>query len=429
MPFSRLRRHPLRIPLPVNKQSLLSSAMNLQVGFPDSSSKARADLLPNADLDSITSSIVYAYLRVPGSSKSPPFIPLLNIPRADVQIRPELLALLPHANIDSAHLITTDDVPILSSSSSEQLHPTGTQWILTDHNKLPGELGQRYSTRVIGCIDHHVDEQTIPITEDEPRIIQKCGSCTSLVVNHCRPAWDALSSSASSSGASNSQTDMGVGMDDEAVRRTWDAQIAKLALGAILIDTQNLNSMSKVTKDDTDAVKYLMAKIGLSRGSTAFDRHAFYEQINAAKSNLDEIDLPGLLRKDYKQWEVRGRQLGISSIVQPLSYLEKRSEPLIETIQKFVKERHLSIFAIMTASSSDTGDFQRELLLLDDTGAGISTKFAQATKDELQLRDIQVSENAYQLPADSNAILNVWRQGSLDLSRKKVGPLLRESMA
>ncbi|KAK3076590.1 hypothetical protein LTS18_012610, partial [Coniosporium uncinatum] len=138
----------------------------------------------SADLDSLTSSILYAYIRssipTPGAF-TPLYVPVTNIPRADIQLRPEFLALLPHANLEPHHLITLSDLPDLSEIKA-RLPPENTKWILVDHNALQGELGKIYAGRVVGAIDHHDEENMIPEeTGVEPRVITKTGSCTSLV--------------------------------------------------------------------------------------------------------------------------------------------------------------------------------------------------------------------------------------------------------
>lgn len=63
----------------------------------------------------------------------------------------------------------------------------GPSFILVDHNhfKIPGFDGNTIS--VAGIIDHHVDEGLYQ--DASPRIIQTCGSCTSLVVKHFSGLW------------------------------------------------------------------------------------------------------------------------------------------------------------------------------------------------------------------------------------------------
>ncbi|KAK6004388.1 hypothetical protein QM012_008250 [Aureobasidium pullulans] len=389
----------------------------------------------SADLDSITSSIVYAYLKsITHSTKSPAIlhIPLLNIPKVDINLRPELLALLPHANIQQDHLITLDDLPDLANIK-ETLVPESTRWILVDHNALQGKLGAIYADRVVGVIDHHADEGKVPKdTGDEPRIIETSGSCTSLIVNHCREAWDSLSAGTSSTGAAQAQGD--TLMEDEAVISLWDAQVAQLALASVVIDTMNLEDEHKTTQHDKNAVKYLEAKINqCAKIGAQFDRSAFFNKINDAKKDLNSLTLEEILRKDYKQWTENGLKLGTSAVVQPISFLKSKinddekdtsSTALLHAAKKFAQERDLCIFSIMTAYEAEDGSFAREVAVLavDERGFAACKKFADSPSQKLQLDKEDADESGEHW-------FHIWKQGNLSASRKQVAPLLREAMS
>ncbi|KAI4757260.1 DHH phosphoesterase [Aureobasidium sp. EXF-3400] len=389
----------------------------------------------SADLDSITSSIVYAYLRsITHSTRSPAtlHIPLLNIPKADINLRPELLTLLPHANISQDHLITLDDLPGLDSIK-ETLAPELTRWFLVDHNALQGKLGAIYADRVVGVIDHHADENKVPKeTGDEPRVINTSGSCTSLIINHCRETWDNLSTGTSSTGAAHAQGDSL--MEDEAVTSLWDAQVAQLALASVLIDTINLQDEHKTTQHDERAVTYLEAKINLcAKLAAQFDRTAFYDEINEAKRNLDSLTFEEILRKDYKQWTENGLNLGTSAVVQPITFLKRKInkddsstdyKPLLEAAKEFARERDLCVFSIMTGYESSEGKFARDLAVLavDEKGIAICKKFSDEPSKKLQLEEVDADEG-------DGHWFHVWKQGNLSCSRKQVAPLLREAMS
>lgn len=379
------------------------------------------------------------------SDSSRIYIPLLNIRRKDVTIRPELLALLPYANIDASNLITLDDLSEAPRSGNPGLAPENTRWILVDHNALQGELGKQYSDRVVGCIDHHDDEGKIPIeTGDEPRIIEKCGSCMSLVVKHCRKYWSDLTSSALMSGASHDQDDSSVGCEDASMRKAWNAQVAKLALASIVIDTSNLTSRDKTKEIDTDAVKYLRTLIDMDppTAPASFDQEKLFQEISKAKQDLDSLKLADILRKDYKQWTQReGKFLGISSVVKPLSYMVEKAgsevdgtSPSAEAfricIQNFAKERDLGVYAIMTTSKSSTGEFQRELLIwvLDSALKSLKHKIAQEAVETLGLEEWKENQDLdeMQTSSQSDVPMQIWWQRKVENSRKQVGPLLRK---
>jgi exopolyphosphatase len=395
-----------------------------------------------SDLDSMSCSILYAYIRSmspPKNAFTPLYVPITNIPSADIQLRPEYLAVFKHANIEPSHLITLDDLPPLADIQSK-LAPENTKWILVDHNALQGQLGKIFGGRVAGAIDHHDEENKVPKDRgDEPRIIQKTGSCASHVANYGRPIWEQLSTSALSSGAAHAQGDSL--SDDADVVKRWDAEVAQLGLAAILIDTVNLQAEDKTTEHDRRAAEYLEAKIMLCpQLSTSFDRADFYKEINAAKKAIGGLKLQDILRKDYKQWD-QGLKLGISSVVKNIDFLQKKAgdeantesagEAFLEALKEFAKDRDLDMYSLMTTSTSSEGNFQRELVLwaFNDKAVSAAKSFAAHSKDELGLEDWHDSDSVADAVHGDGQWRRVWWQRQLQHSRKRVAPLLRDAMA
>jgi len=379
----------------------------------------------SADLDSITCAIVCGYIQSSSSQarrKNHFVIPVTNIPATDLSLRPELTALLRHAGVKSDDLITLDDLGNLPIPLSK------TNWTLVDHNALTGCLAQHYASSVSGVIDHHDDENAVP-SSALPRIIEKSGSCNSLIVNQLRSTWDDISSNSTSVGAANAQSSDGV-IDDEAYTTTWDAQVAKLALGSILIDTHCMTDESKVTEHDRRAVRYLEARINAShKYGKDYDRKVFFEEINAAKSDLDALSLVDVLRKDYKQWTEGTKIVGISSVVKSISWLRKKAEgDFTKTLIDFANKRKLQLLAIMTAFTSESGDFARELLLIALDGEGATEaaeRFVKQAASELKLEQSELESVSGR---SGPPFMQLWYQKNVAASRKKVGPLLREAM-
>lgn len=376
----------------------------------------------SADLDSITCALVYGYVKSSQAESKKAgklWIPVTNIPASDLALRPELTALLRHADIKPSELITLDDL------GPEPLPKDKTDWTLVDHNALQGKLGELYRPAVTGVIDHHDDEKIVR-GDAEPRVITKCASCNSLVVNYLREAWQDLGSMVSSTiGAAQEDGRL---VDDFPYASTWDAQVAKLALGAILIDSINMKAEHKVTEHDKKAVRYLEAKINIShKYGKDYDRDKLFDEINAAKSNIDELSLRDILRKDYKEWQEGDLTLGISSVVQSIQYLQARDEDLDQMIQAWAKERKLNVFAIMTAYNDDSG-FHRQLHLtaFDEPGKKSAERFV-SNAGNLDLQD--AGESEAKSSSDSITFQCFWDQRNLEASRKQVGPLLRESMS
>ncbi|KAI9863630.1 MAG: Exopolyphosphatase [Trichoglossum hirsutum] len=414
----------------------------------------------SADLDSLVSALLFAYLRscapeLPSYHSHQPnvtnlYTPLANLSCADLRLRPDFLALLPHAGLDASLLITLDDLPPPSERASK-LPPEDTKWVLVDHNALQGNLGEVYGGRVSGVIDHHEEENAVPSdTGPEPRIVEKSGSCTSLVTEYFRNGWDKLSAQAGLTFSDDGEGEQEVvtPVEESGLGKIYDAQVAKLALGAILIDTANLTSSSKVTTRDTRAVEYLEAKITAAPDGAKWDRLTFYEELNAAKQDISDFSLEEILRQDYKEWiEADGKKLGISTIIRPLPWLLEKAlsdaaeadpnkqppsdphhHPFLQTLTTFTTTNSLSLLAIMTASTSATGTFQRELFLwAHDPGAvDAVARFEKNAAEELALRRWDGSKEEEALHGEEEGwVRKVWWQGNVGMSRKQVAPLLR----
>lgn len=305
---------------------------------------------------------------------------------------------------------------------SHQLKPENTKWMLVDHNALQGVLGEVYVQRVSGVIDHHDEEYKVPEhTACEPRIVEKVGSCTSLVTNYFRGTWDEISSSS----AENRRASL------------WDAEVARMALSSILIDTVNLTHSTNVTMHDRDAVQYLEAKIRSNPESArTYDRQRLFQEVSSAKQDVGRLCINDILRNDYKEWEGRGNKLGISTVVKPLKFLiqkaneEKKSasnqDDLVSSLDAFCEQHSLDLYGIMTAFTDEHGDFHRELLLrsVNRVCNSAAENFERNAQEELGLS----TWSGPKLKNGKSTWQMIWTQRQVQLSRKRIAPLLREAM-
>ncbi|KYK61345.1 hypothetical protein DCS_02487 [Drechmeria coniospora] len=367
----------------------------------------------SADVDSLCSAVVYAYVR----SQAPPrtlHIPLCNLPRADLGLRTEMTAVLQCAGLGPDDLLTLSDLPssfpspsASAAPESYELKPADTRWVLVDHNDLTGSLERNgFAAEVVGCVDHHVDENRVR-ADATPRVIEPCGSCMSLVVDQCRAVWDELT------------------VRDPSA----DAHLAKLGLAAILLDTVNLSVKEKVKEKDVSAVGYLEARI--QRQSRDFNTTAFFDHIWAVKEDISTLSFRDILRKDYKEWHDGAMTLGVSCVVQNLTYLVHRADDspraFLAHLDEWSSERRLDIAAVMTTSNPD-GEFQRHLLVWGRSprGAAAVAKFVPLAREKLRL---EAWSDAELDQVDRAGTLRfAWRQHELAASRKQVAPLLREAM-
>jgi exopolyphosphatase len=362
--------------------------------------------------------------------------------------------------------------------------------VMVDWNALPSEgpgkgkdsgvvrteAYEGLSLTILGCIDHHDDEGFIPRrpTENpqhyEPRHIQTgVGSCTSLVVRELRsrglwPDGDASETAHGQKSPSRSDKEDGSAAAESA---SHEAQAAKLALAAILIDTANMTAGSKVSDVDRAAVSFLEAKIrsgvALKTSSTAavdnklngWDRETFYNEIQEAKSSsVENLTMDEVLGRDYKEWtessQAGGRvKLGFCNVVKPLSWILKKAndspsqserrafEPLFKHISAFSGSKDLDVVVLMTVFSGGgaaSNDFHRELLVWDIRNDHRSEleRFEAAGTKELGLEswspEQEDGSSSTALP-DVAGYCRVWKQTDVTKSRKQVAPLVRKALA
>ncbi|KAJ5575630.1 hypothetical protein N7535_002556 [Penicillium sp. DV-2018c] len=428
---------------------------------------------PSADLDSIVSAIVYSYCannRLP--RKSPrPHIPLLNLPNIPAgtelyRLRPEFAvslwsstnfpaladaeqfdnSLQSAGNILREHVMTVadfaqslEDLKVLKQIIAEATLVDWNAWSNPSRSdktfgSLTGLSGASF--RAVGCIDHHVDEKAMPsseiLPEGQPMIIQPGpGSCASLITKQMQEQnlWDAAPAEL--------------------------AQVAKLALSAILIDTSNLTAEGKVTDVDREAVEFLQSRIKAADGQNEWKLEEFYNTVLHAKKNcLDLLTLAEILDRDYKDWTETSQssgktvKLGFCSAVRPIRWIVQKAggpEKCLHAVRSFAAsaEKDLDVLVIMTAFTGKDDKFCRELFInvMRDNEAAIKgvKRFADETSDHLGLVKWSPldKEDIPNLNGDSLSQLNMepplwgqlWVQTNVAGSRKQVAPLLRAAVA
>lgn len=363
------------------------------------------------DLDSLCSAVVFAYLRSHTQPKNTLHIPLANIPREDLPLRPELTKALSYAGVGSEDLLTLSDLEGVVKAHG--LEPQDTRWLLVDHNALTGTLAESFASRVVGCVDHHEDESVVSQdTGDEPRVLQKTGSCMSLVVEYCQDAWEALSKT---SGHEEGDGNL-------------DSQLARVALAPILIDTNNLKSKAKTTPTDVKITEFLEAKIG----DKDFERKKYHKKLSKLKEDISQFSYRDNFRKDFKSWTEAGLVLGTSSVPQGFKYMLENigdKESLLREFRAFAQDKKLDIAAIMTSSAKDDGVFKRNLLVwgLNEKAVRAVERFVEAQKENLGLEpfhhiDLSGGDGQHE-------VRYCWNQHQTGNSRKQLAPMLRAAMA
>jgi exopolyphosphatase len=294
------------------------------------------------DLDSLSSSIAYAYLTrllSPSSSSTTinpqKTLPLILSPLSSLALRPEnILALqsallLPKSTTASSltsssppytsfPLLCTDELPI----PTDQLAAKGVSFALVDHNRLltqfvpkvtaEEEEGDPSKGPVVAILDHHEDEGLYISSSPpcDPRIVDRnAGSASSLVTNH-------FASFLSSSGIP----------PPTSPHFPIPKELATLLISSVLIDTGGLKPNGKAHPLDHQAISFLYPistfahPTPSSPSSISPDEEqaltASYTQGDAIPSPLTELastlltvkkdvsHLPtaSLLARDYKQY-------------------------------------------------------------------------------------------------------------------------------
>lgn len=399
---------------------------------------------PSADLDSIISAIVYAYFST-RECDSPAnclrqYIPVINLPDVPSgkelrRLRPEFATALRLATDSMSGIKAENHIELESSilsdgaftvadwkeslgashkldstekSISDQ-RPGHLELMMVDWNALPrmsnghgieglSNIHEDIDVRVVGCIDHHVDESFVPpsssLSPFDNRVIQTgVGSCTSLIVRDLRSRglWHDHSSARADVHAFTGDENI----PQEDVAAIYESQVAKLALAAVLIDTANMTAEDKVSDVDHAAVDFLESKI--QRGiqaqkvhgrSNEWNRTQFYEEIlHAKRTSLENLTVQEALGRDFKEWTettMSGTaredvKLGICSVVSPISCLISKAagstkgkndningeDIFFDELKQFAVNRNLDVVVVMTAfpSSNPEKPFQRELLV------------------------------------------------------------------
>jgi inorganic pyrophosphatase/exopolyphosphatase len=281
----------------------------------------------SCDLDSIVSAIATSYyLSKADSLKSSEltFIPMLNSTKSVLESKQECMYLFEHL------AVSLDDLIFISEWNKDKID----QVFLVDHNELDEqERSLCIHDLVCGVIDHHLDKGGF--ADASPRVIDPtAGSNASLITELFYP---------SSSG------------------ENLNDSFASMLLFPILSDTNNLRT--RTSAKDLRAVEFL-------NQIACLDTQKMYAKLEELKfSASQDEDLETVLKKDYKQYETNGKTWGMSSInfcIQDWLVKSEDSDAQLDKVGKFMKERELSYFGMLSCFKLSSGDFKRDLILFGE---------------------------------------------------------------
>jgi exopolyphosphatase len=396
------------------------------------------------DLDSIASSIAYAYIQ--STRNKGPIVPLMQMSKGDFILRSENIYALKMAGLDTStpesgipELLTVDEVVPDQTST----FPSD-RFALVDHNRLKPMFlqNQEEKVKVVGVIDHHEDEELYQDTAD-PRVIQKTGSCSSLVAMVLKPDSDT------------------------------PPEMATLLLSALLIDTTGLKEGGKAIDVDREAAALLVQQstIASAISPTAFNNMStdaskglkmltnvpqeggpiaeLTQELQDKKFAVSQLGCIDLLRRDYKEYiytpsypgAPKSIKAGIGSV--PLGFKDWIGrEEFWTDAAEWMKQRELAILGIQTSfreeSKKGKMKHKREQILIASAHAseGVDAdelaeiiwsgmeKVELLELEEIDYKEVYGIKTEQEVPEGLK--FKVFKQHNADATRKQTAPALKE---
>lgn len=304
----------------------------------------------SADLDSIISSIAYAYLlnqKELANQTNGLYIPLLNINREEMVLRRDITYLLQLLGISTKTLLFLDDnSPLHNLFVQERVRVN-----LVDHNTL--RPSQRWLSDVVErIVDHHVDENNCyPLVSSEDKLVATAGSNTTLITNML--------------------------FKDQI---TISPEFALLLLAPILIDTSNLED--KITTELDIQIAESLKNLASSLLPTDF-----YETLSLAKDDISGLTPKMLLSKDFKEYLDGQILYGISSMPSSVQWCGEDFEMIIQNLQELTSERKLAYLILLM--ESDDPEIGRKIVVYSLSPDLLEAFDAYIQTDEV-LKDILI---------------------------------------
>lgn len=333
----------------------------------------------SADLDSIASSIAYAYLlKHHAIDGAPLYCPLIPTTKGDLTLRKDVIYLFQLLHLEIEDLIFLDEMPL------QQLVFKGLITVsLVDHNLLTPSL-EFLAPTVTNIIDHHRDEKAAyPALLDKQ--IESVGSTASLIAEK----WFE--------------------------KNSIPSDVALLLLSTILIDTHNLQSEEKTTCKDQKMVEYL---------KTAVDQplclKRLYLDLLKAKQDISTFTPLQILYKDFKVYKNVPLNYGISALSDQVSWWIGDEDFLQPILKQVLENKKIDfIFLLMHDSQSTIG--QRKLLLFS-LQVNLLNQIDEKLRKNSALKEILKVE-----PFSRNLQFKYYSTHT-PISRKLLQPLLHEAI-
>ncbi len=224
--------------------------------------------------------------------------------------------------------IQTAKLPLTSLTSVTALSSPPDQTILVDHNAVEdGSPFSRFSgaTEVVGVVDHHADSG-LHRGVAGVRVVERAGSCASLVARECFRAGVSLPPS-----------------------------VMGMLLSAIRIDTGNLEEPSRTTEVDREMARAL-AEAGAGEFAVGFEALARARFEGGAQMAPEQA-----LAHDRKAFKALLGVYGISSITQPLSKFFAHPDATAALSRATAEGGLLFTIVLAMFKDAESGEHRREI--------------------------------------------------------------------
>jgi len=336
----------------------------------------------NPDTDTCISSLFEAY-RNQLINPDVVCIPVVQGQRIPDEVR----LLLNDDNMSNSILLTDEENDCLLYSQA--LNSGQANWILVDQNISPV---QKY---VISILDHHTPSDTA-LRQDVAKTIEIVGSTTGMVI----------------------QRFCGIGL-------RIDQEMARIAYGATLMDTENW-SESKITGKDALIMDQTKETAGIAEDSRRESSTEFYQRLMSALLNTDDADL--LFQRDYKEdWGFGFAVAKMKGVFDDDGNVSGEKQPILGKMVALAREnnkaKNLPLTVVKVADYRDDNETVRQERMYFEFSDDASGAFKEAMFDLFETI-LRTQYTGRPLTLSKTEKYFDWSGVETQLSRKNVAPIL-----
>nr|XP_044994752.1 exopolyphosphatase PRUNE1 [Jaculus jaculus] len=333
------------------------------------------------DLDSMVSALALAFYLTKTTEAEEIFIPVLNIKRSEFPLRGDNVLFLQRVHISESLLVFRDEIDLRA------LHRAGRlTLLLVDHHVLP-KSDAALEEAVVEVLDHRpIEQKCCPPCHVSVELV---GSCATLVTERIL----------------------------QGAPEILDRQTAALLHGTIILDCVNMDpKIGKATPKDNKYVEKLEALFpNLPKRSDIFD------SLQKAKFDVSGLTTEQMLRKDQKTIYRQGTKVAVSAIYMDLEAFLQRSN-LLADLSTFCQTHSYDALVAMTIFFNTHNEPVRQLAVFCPHVA--LRKTICGALEHSHSPPLKLSPVASSIPN-----LQAYLQGNTQVSRKKLLPVLQESLS